>query len=319
MSSAPWWLPTGHLQTIWASKMARDGTRGPIAWRRERIETPDGDFIDIDHQTAPDPAAPLLVMFHGLEGSSQSHYARTAAAWAQRQGWNLALPHFRGCSGELNRMPRAYHSGDHAEIDFILRHLTGQHRQRGGAVAQAVGISLGGNALMLWAAVQGMAAASVVQSVTSICSPLDLSASGHAIGRGLNRLIYTPYFLRTMVPKAMAKLRQHPGLFDPDAMRRVTDLYQFDNLFTAPLHGFKNTEDYWLRASAKPRLRDIRIPAHIVNALNDPFIPAASLPTQADISPTCRLTYSPHGGHVGFVAGPWPPGHISLDTWALGH
>jgi predicted alpha/beta-fold hydrolase len=216
-------------------------------------------------------------------------------------------------------MPRAYHSGDHAEIDFILRHLTGQHRQRGGAVAQAVGISLGGNALMLWAAVQGMAAASVVQSVTSICSPLDLSASGHAIGRGLNRLIYTPYFLRTMVPKAMAKLRQHPGLFDPDAMRRVTDLYQFDNLFTAPLHGFKNTEDYWLRASAKPRLRDIRIPAHIVNALNDPFIPAASLPTQADISPTCRLTYSPHGGHVGFVAGPWPPGHISLDTWALGH
>jgi uncharacterized protein len=312
MNHAPWWLPGGHLQTIWASKVAHTGEVKPTHWHRQRLATPDGDFVDIDHQVAANPAAPLLVMFHGLEGSSQSHYARAMSRWAANQGWHLAIPHFRGCSGELNRAPRAYHSGDHDEIQHILQTLILAHRQQGGQQSHAVGISLGGNALMLWAAVQGDGAADVVQSVTSVCSPLDLTASGQAIGRGLNRLIYTPYFLRTMVPKAMAKLRQHPGLFDPDAMRQVRDLYQFDNLFTAPLHGFVDTQDYWLRASAKPRLREIRIPAYIVNALNDPFVPAHSLPKPTEVSASCQLIYTTHGGHVGFVDGAWPPGRVSI-------
>lgn len=313
MNQAPWWLPSGHLQTIWASKVADTGLATPARWQRQRLTTPDGDFIDIDHQRAADPGAPLLVMFHGLEGSSQSHYSCAMATWAAQRGWHLAIAHFRGCSGELNRAPRAYHSGDHAEIDHILRSLTRDHREQGGQTAHAVGISLGGNALMLWAAVQGEQAEQVVQSVTSICSPLDLTASGHAIGRGLNRLIYTPYFLRTMLPKAMAKLRQHPGLFDAEAMRQVRDLYQFDNIFTAPLHGFVDTEDYWRRASAKPRLRDIRIAAYVVNALNDPFIPADSLPQPAQVSASCRLIYTTRGGHVGFVSGAWPPGRVSIS------
>lgn len=312
MNRAPWWLPGGHLQTIWASKGAGDGLTGPVPWSRQRIDTPDGDFVDIDHLHTDDPGAPLLVLFHGLEGSSQSHYARAMAAWAMASRWQLALAHFRGCSGELNRAPRAYHSGDHAEIQHILQRLAHDHRQKGGRRRHAVGVSLGGNALMLWAAVQGEAAAELVQSVTSICSPLDLTASGHAIGRGLNRCIYTPYFLRTMVPKAMSKWAQYPGLFDQDAMRQVKDLYQFDNLFTAPLHGFADADDYWRRASAKPRMRDIRIPAYVVNALNDPFIPADSLPTTAQVSAACRLIYTHHGGHVGFVSGPLPPGRISL-------
>ena len=292
MRSAPWWLPGGHAQTIWASKVARDGLRTPPEWQRERINTPDGDFIDIDHVRAPQPDAPLLMLFHGLEGSRHSHYARALAAWVQAQDWHLALPHFRGCSGELNLAPRAYHSGDHAEIDFMIRHVVTQHRASGGQVAHAVGISLGGNALMVWAAEQGEVANRWLDSVTSVSSPLDLTASGHAIGSGLNRLIYTPYFMRTMVPKALAKLRQHPGLFDEAAMRRARDLYEFDNLFTAPLHGFKNTDDYWQRASAKPRLRDIKIRATLLNALNDPFIPAHSLPTPAEDRKSTRLNSS---------------------------
>jgi predicted alpha/beta-fold hydrolase len=313
MNRAPWWLPGGHLQTIWASKVARDGLQGPAPWSRQRIDTPDGDFIDIDHLRAADPAAPLVILFHGLEGSSQSHYARAMAAWALSKRWHLAVAHFRGCSGELNRAPRAYHSGDHAEIGHILQCLSHDHRQRGGLRRHAVGISLGGNALMLWAAVQGEAAGALVDSVTSICSPLDLAASGHAIGRGVNRLLYTPYFLRTMVPKAMAKLAQYPGLFDPHAMRQVKTLYQFDDLFTAPLHGFADADDYWRRASAKPRLRDIRITAYVVNALNDPFIPADSLPQPADVSASCRLIHTAQGGHVGFVSGAWPLGRIGIS------
>ncbi|MDI9332468.1 MAG: alpha/beta hydrolase [Alphaproteobacteria bacterium] len=319
MIEAPWWLPGGHLQTIWANQLASDGQNQTPLWQRERVDTPDGDFIDIDHLTAKRPDAPLLVLFHGLEGSSRSHYARAMAAWAMRQDWSLAVPHFRGCSGELNRGPRAYHSGDHAEIDFIVRHTVGRHRQSGGRVTHAVGISLGGNALMLWAAVQGEQAAAWVGSVTSVCSPLDLTASGHAIGRGINRLIYTPYFLRTMLPKAEAKWRQHPGLFDLNALKQVQDLYQFDNLFTAPVHGFADTDDYWRRASAKPRLRDIRVQAYIVNALNDPFIPVDSLPRPEEVSSHCQLVYTAQGGHVSFVTGPWPPGRISLPDLLQAH
>jgi predicted alpha/beta-fold hydrolase len=166
---------------------------------------------------------------------------------------------------------------------------------------------------MVWAAEMGHAARQWLSSVTSISSPLDLAASGHAIGRGLNRWIYTPYFLRSMLPKARAKWHQHPGLFDVQALSRVRDLYDFDQVFTAPLHGFHSTDDYWRRASAKPKLRDIRIPALLVNAINDPFIPACSLPTAADISSSCQLIQTPDGGHVGYVSGLVPPGRIAVD------
>ena len=153
---------------------------------------------------------------------------------------------------------------------------------------------------MLWAAHQGHQAAQVLDSVASLCSPLDLAAGGHAIGSGLNRYIYTPYFLRTMIPKALAKWQQYPGLFDQVALRQVRDLYQFDQIFTAPLHGFSSTEDYWQRASAKPHLRDIKIPAKLINARNDPFIPTHSWPTPGDISSSCQLIQTPSGGHVGY-------------------
>lgn len=308
---APWWLPDGHSQTIWSALYARRTRQGaPVRMlRRERWRTPDGDFIDLDRQDASGPDRPLLVMFHGLEGSSASHYAQASADWAAQHDVHWVLPHFRGCSGEINHAPRAYHSGDHAEIDWVLQGLRREHRQRGGQHLMAVGVSLGGNALMRWAGEHGQAAAQAVDAVAAICSPLDLAASGEAIGRGFNRQVYTRMFLRSMKPKALAKWAQYPGLFDRDRLLAARDLYDFDNVFTAPLHGFRDTPDYWARASALPGLPGVRVPALLVNARNDPFIPAHSLPRPAQVSRSVTLWQPPYGGHVGFAQGGWP-GHV---------
>ena len=192
--------------------------------------------------------------------------------------------------------------GDHEEIDWILQKMRVQHK---GAI-YAVGISLGGNALMCWAGEMGHAATSVVAAVASVCSPVDLTASGHAIDRGLNKHIYARMFLQTMKPGAMAKLQQYPGLFDAKQLLAAHTLYEFDDVFTAPIHGYKNTDDYWHRASAKPRLQGIQLPALILNAQNDPFVPASSLPTPQQVSKTVTLWQPDEGGHVGFTSNRFP-------------
>jgi len=315
---APAWVPGGNLQTIWPALFSRRVFGHPPRYRRERWETPDADFIDVDFlQTSSvqesTATRPLLVLFHGLEGSSRSHYAEAFADYAREQGWAYAVPHFRGCSGEINRAPRAYHSGDHEEIGWVLSRLKAAH----GGPLIAVGISLGGNALLRWAEEAGHTAAQVARGVAAVCSPIDLAAGGWAIGRGFNRLVYTRMFLNTMKPKAMQKLSQFPGLFDPQALASARDLYEFDNVFTAPLHGFRSTEDYWARASAKPHLASIRVPALVVNARNDPFVPAWCLPSQAEVGEQVTLWQPAHGGHVGFPHGRLP-GHVRGMPEAVG-
>lgn len=314
---APNWLPGGHIQTIWPALFARRRWGKVQELMRERWTTPDGDFVDVDKQGASKTSRPLLVLFHGLEGSSGSHYAQAFADWAAEQDFNFVLPHFRGCSGELNRAPRAYHSGDHEEINWILQRVRKEHQKEGGRTLMAAGVSLGGNALLRWAGENGLLASKTTDAVASICSPLDLMASGKAIGEGLNRQIYTPMFLRSMKPKAMAKWEQHPGLFDKKALMVAKDLYTFDNLFTAPLHGFKDTNDYWSRASAKPLMQEIMIPALALNALNDPFVPASSLPKPQDVSSHVTLWQPSQGGHVGFPKGAWPS-HVREMPDAVG-
>lgn len=313
----PLWLPDGHSQTIWSALYARRRRSSAQPLRRERWMTPDGDFVDVDRQQASSPARPLLVLFHGLEGSSQSHYAQAFADWAHEQDLNFALPHFRGCSGELNHAPRAYHSGDHEEIQWLLQRFRSEHRAAGGGLLVAAGVSLGGNALMRWAGEHGEAAREQADAIASICSPLDLTQSGRAIGRGFNRQVYTRMFLRSMKPKAMAKWQQHPGLFSRERLLAARDLYEFDNVFTAPLHGFRNTDDYWSRASAKPLMRAIRVPALALNARNDPFVPASSLPQRAEVSSAVTLWQPEQGGHVGFAHGRWPA-HVRALPDAVG-
>lgn len=312
--AAPWWLPGGNAQTIWPALYARRYETTAPKFRRERWNTPDGDFVDVDHLIpGPNPAeqvAPLLVLFHGLEGSSNSHYVQAFAGVAQQRGWGFAMPHFRGCSGEINWAPRAYHSGDHEEIDWMLGRFRALHPDR---TVLAVGVSLGGNALLRWAAEQGMQATQKVCALAAVSAPLDLAAAGAAIDQGFNRWVYARMFLRTMVRKAEAKWRQFPGLFDLELARRARTLYAFDNVFTAPLHGFQNTDDYWARAAAKPRLGDVRLPALVWNALNDPFVPGSSLPRTAPEGGHVTLVQPALGGHVGFAVphGRWGwPGQV---------
>jgi uncharacterized protein len=302
---APRWLPGGHAQTIWAARLSRRHAGEPAVFVRERWTTPDADFIDVDIQAAPDAGARWLVVFHGLEGSSDSQYIQAFACAARAAGLNFAAPHFRGCSGQINLAPRAYHSGDHAEIGWILARL----RDRTHEPLLVAGVSLGGNALLRWAEESGAAAAQTAAAVAAVCSPIDLTAGGQAMGRGFARWSYTPMFLRTMKPRALAKWAQYPGLFDRKRLIAARNLYEFDDVFTAPLHGFKNTADYWALCSAKPLLHTIGIPALVLNARNDPFVPAWSLPAQRDVGPRVTLWQPAHGGHVGFAYGA-PPGHV---------
>ena len=317
---APRWLPGGNLQTIWAARLARRHLGPAPCFERERWATPDGDFIDVDHLAPqPEAAAQHLVLFHGLEGSSSSSYAQAFASVAHSRGWAFSVPHFRGCSGELNRAPRAYHSGDFEEIGWILRRLREQH----GAPLRVVGISLGGNALLRWAQEAGDSAAATAAAVAAVCSPIDLAASGAAIDRGFNWFVYSRMFLATMKPKALAKWRQHPGLFDRQRLAAARTLYEFDDVFTAPLHGFRDTPDYWTRASAKPHLARIRIPALVLNAGNDPFVPAASLPRTSHVGRCVTLWRPVQGGHVGFPHGGFPGDVLAMPQavvdWLAAH
>jgi predicted alpha/beta-fold hydrolase len=332
LGPAPAWLPGGHAQTIWAALVARRRPAAPglttLRWQRERWTTPDGDFIDADWLDEAPPAAdqgaelsgsakppgqgrPLIVLFHGLEGSTASHYVQAMAWQVRALGWRLVVPHFRGCSGELNLAPRAYHSGDFAEIAWMLARCRARAAAWGQPlVMHAAGVSLGGNALLRWAEEAGASARAVVASVAAVCSPIDLTACGLAMGQGGNRWLYTPMFLRSMKPKALAKLAQHPGLFDAGRLRAARTLYEFDDVFTAPLHGFAGTLDYWRRASAQPGLAQIRLPALVLHALNDPFVPAASLLPEAAPPPGgwVQFVRPTQGGHVGFAGGCFPGG-----------
>ncbi|MQR01902.1 YheT family hydrolase [Glaciimonas soli] len=299
---APAWLPGGHLQTIYPSTCISKPT---VKYRRERWNTPDGDFIDVDFVDGQ-PGQPMVVLFHGLEGSSDSHYCRSLMAHIAALGWSGAAPHFRGCSGEINRAPRFYHSGDAPEIDWILRRLADTRAQKKFSKLYATGVSLGGNALLRWLGESQQQAASIVDAACAISAPLDLAGGGMALSHGFN-MIYTHVFLRTMKTKSLEKLEQFPRLFDRQEMLYARDLHAFDNLVTAPLHGYRDADDYWNRASAKHVLNDIIVPTLVLNAKNDPFLPERHLPRSASAAVT--LEYPAQGGHVGFANGA-PPGRL---------
>ncbi|MGQ0545311.1 MAG: YheT family hydrolase [Betaproteobacteria bacterium] len=275
--------------------MLRPPRRTPLA--RVRWETPDGDFIDVD-SAGPQDARRLLVLFHGLEGGSDSHYARGLVAGAVAAGWRIALPHFRGCSGEPNRLKRAYHSGDSEEVDWVLKKINHP-------VLYAVGVSLGGNALLKWLGERGDAAAKVVRRAAAVSAPLDLAASGRALDRGLNRLVYTRHFLASLKPKSRAKLEVFPGIYERAALLAAGTFRECDDTVTAPLHGFRDADDYWSASSSGPYLERIGVPTLVLNARNDPFLPAqALLAASRKASPSVLLEFPATGGHAGFRH-PW--------------
>lgn len=321
----PHWLRGAHLQTIWPAKFA---PRPSVRYRRETWDTPDGDFIDIDlvDPTAPrtvraeEPglptvSTPFVVLFHGLEGNSDSHYARSLMAAVAERGWGGAVAHFRGCGGRPNRLPRAYHSGDSDEIDWILRHFADGPARL--ASLHAVGVSLGGNALLKWLGERGESA-SFVHSAVAVSPPQDLAASAAALARGFSR-VYTANFLSTLRRKSLAQLDRHPGLLDRARILSARNFFDFDDAVTAPLHGFAGAHDYWARSSCRQFLSGIRVPTTIIHALNDPFLPAQAITQTSEVPRCVRLDYAAEGGHVGFATGA-PPARLDwLPARILGH
>jgi predicted alpha/beta-fold hydrolase len=292
------WLPGPHAQTVYASLFA---PAPKVTYRRERWDTPDGDFVDVDFVDGPDDA-PSVHLFHGLEGSSQSHYARKLMHAVAANGWRGSVLNFRGCSGEPNRLPRAYHSGDSQEVDWVLRRL----RERlGAAPLFAAGVSMGGNAMLKWLGERAGDASAVVDRAAAVSVPMDLTAGGEALGRGLP-ILYARHFLATLKQKSHGTIARFPGLYDHEAVLRSRTLRDFDNAFTAPVHGFADTDDYWTRSSSKPWLAAIRVPTLIINARDDPFMPESALPTEREVAEAVTLEFTAKGGHVGFVAGPFP-------------
>jgi uncharacterized protein len=219
---------------------------------------------------------------------------------AREAGWHGVVPHFRSCSGPLNLAPRFYHLADSDEVDWVLRRLRAAHQ---GPIV-AVGVSLGGNVLLRWLGERG-ADAAFLAAAAAISTPLDVHAGGRALGQGF-ALVYTMSFLKTLKKKGLQKLSQYPGLFDREAMLASRTMYDYDNVVTAPLHGFRNADDYWTRATTRPLLPDIVVPTLVLNARNDPFLPYTALPTHADVSSAIELDQPEAGGHVGFMTGPFP-------------
>ena len=317
--AAPGWLPGGNLQTLYTSLFLRAPR---VNYCRERFELADGDFLDFDWipgltaGEAANPLRPVVVLFHGLEGGSGSFYARHLMRTVQARGWNGVVAHFRGCSGEDNRLPRAYFAGDSVDIETMLRHV--QSRQPDSPL-YAVGVSLGGNALLKWLGERGAPARAQIACAAAVSAPLDLTAAGHALDRGFNRAVYTARFLATLRAKALRLAAKFPGLLDAGAIAAVSSFREFDTLVTARLHGFADADDYWAKVSSKPLLKSIAVPTLVLNAKNDPFLPAAALPGPADVSSAVTLDQPASGGHVAFPSGPFPGNTDWLPRRLLHH
>jgi predicted alpha/beta-fold hydrolase len=300
---APRWLRGGHAQTVFGA-LARWPAR--LFTTRERWELPDGDFVDVDRLAPPAADAPLAVVCHGLEGSARSPYVGALLGELRARGAGGLALNFRGCSGELNRLARFYHSGETEDLALVIARLVAE---RPGRKLVLAGFSLGGNVVAKYLGERGDAVPAEVVAAAVVSVPFDLARCAAALDApGVMARIYRERFLRQLRKKVLAKQAAH-GAVDLAAARRARTLRAFDDAVTAPLHGFAGAEDYWARSSSGPLLAGVRRPLLILAAEDDPFIPADVLPVAAAReNPQLTLEVSPGGGHVAFVSGPpWAP------------
>ena len=290
-----WWLPGPHLQTVWPA-LTRRARR--VSLVRERLELPDGDFIDIDWAGE---SGPIVVILHGLQGSSRSPNVQGLLRALGRRRWRGAVMHFRGCSGEPNRLSRTYHSGETGDIGYVVRRLCERHPS---TPVAAVGYSLGGNALLKWLAERGTGAE--LAAAVAVSVPFRLDCAAERLECGVSR-VYKRHFIADLRRTILEKFRHRPGPLDLDAVRRAWTFRGFDNRVTAPLHGFRDAEHYYEAASCRQYLVEVACPTLIVHALDDPFMTRDVVPSREELSPSIRLELSATGGHVGFVEGdlPW--------------
>ena len=287
---APAFLPGGHLQTIQPALFRRVPL---VTTRRERLELPDGDFLDLDW--AGEGRKRLAILSHGLEASSRATYIQGMAAALQRRGWDVLAWNYRGCSGEMNRLLPFYHSGASDDLHQVIRHALAVHPA---GKIDLVGFSLGGNMTLKYLGERQ--ADPRLHRAVAFSVPCDLACSSERLARRVNRL-YMGRFLRCLRRKLVAKRPRFPAEINLKGIDKLKNFRQFDDRFTAPLHGFRDAEDYWARASSRPFLPRIGIPALLVNAANDPFLGPACFPREeAEASACFHLEIPEEGGHVGF-------------------
>jgi predicted alpha/beta-fold hydrolase len=296
-----WWLRNPHLQTLWASVLRRAPRP---ALRRERLELPDGDFLDLDWTAGT--SGPIVILLHGLQGSSNSKYVRGLLQALHRRGWRAVLMHFRGCSGESNRLARFYHAGDTADFNTLVTLL--RAREPATPLA-AIGCSLGGNVLLKW--LGELASQAPLVCAVAVSVPFDLARSVDHINRGWSR-IYQYWLTRCLRIAARRKFSRLPSPLGAINLGQLRTLRAYDSAVTAPLHGFASVEAYYTQSSCHPYLKHIRTPTLLTQAQDDPFLPATALPTLDALSTSIRLELQRHGGHIGFISGnlPW-----ALNYW----
>ena len=297
-----WWVPGRHAQTLWG----RLFRRAPVVdTRLERWHTPDDDELEVHRLDATRRGAPRLILLHGLEGTIRSNYIQGTLALARQRGWAVDVLIFRGCGTRMNRQRRIYHSGETSDLQLVVDRATNETPDQRIVLA---GFSLGGNVLLKWLGEQGNGLPTQVRGAAAISVPFDLEAGARQIERGFSR-IYTYHFLRSLTAKARTKLEAFPLLFDEHRLQTADTLYDFDDIVTAPVHGFASAHDYYSRSSSLQFLSGIRTPTLLLSALDDPFLPpeTADAVLKVAMSNTCLFSeFYPHGGHVGFVGGKMP-------------
>jgi len=299
--SPAWWLRGPHVQTLWG-KFFR-----PLEvhdTRVERLETPDGDFLDVHNLVAP-AGAPILLLLHGLEGSVRSHYIQGLLTEARKRGWRAAVLIFRSCGNELNRLRRSYHSGETTDTEFVVDYLESVFPSVPLILA---GVSLGGNVLLKFLGEQGSHISPRIKAAAAVSVPYDLESSSRYINEGFSK-VYQWNFLRSLRRKASAKLEQFPDLASRQSLASATTMFAFDDCYTAPVHGFRNAMDYYAKSSSINWLHKISINTLLLSSVDDPFLPPQVLERVRDIAsrnPHIETEFPPHGGHVGFVGGVSP-------------
>lgn len=272
--------------------------------RIERLETPDGDFLNLHHLDGP-TNAPILLLLHGLEGSVRSHYIQGLLEEARARAWHATVLVFRSCGPEPNRLQRSYHSGETGDLRFVLRHLQNEFPQ---APVLVAGVSLGGNVLLKYLGEEGAGVSRQIRGAAAVSVPYDLSRSSRHIDRGFAR-VYQWNFLRSLRSKASFKLRQFPDLPVGARLSSARSMFDFDDSFTAPVHGFASAEDYYLKSSSLYWLENISVNTLLLSAADDPFLPPEVLDdvrATAAANPRLEIEFTRHGGHVGFIGGQNP-------------
>lgn len=309
----PFFLCSGHVQTVLSAFLPR---RSDVAFQRERLELIDGDFLDLGWSRIG--ADRLVILSHGLEGSADAGYNRGMAAKLNAAGWDVLVWDFRGCSQEMNRLPRLYHSGETGDLGAVIDFAATRYSR-----IALVGFSLGGNLILKYLGESSPHPAIV--RAAAISAALDLAATARALDRHWSNRIYRRSFIKSLIAKVEAKAVRFPDKFDVSGIRTVRTFEEFDDRYTAPVHGFRDAEDYWEKTSARQYLSRITVPTLILNACDDPLLTSESFPiTEAEGNPCLFLEMPKSGGHLGFVDlvrgfEPWSERRVAEFLTANGH